>query len=108
MFQSACWLVAVFGTWEVGLEKQVVATFEAGVGQSALLAFFHLLQYVRQPRVWRCCKVLCWLVAVFDTSEVDLKKPMVATCETAMTACGLAAAAHMLGKEIVPVYNVSV
>ena len=52
--------------------------------------------------------MLCWLVAVFDTSEVDLEKPMVATCETAMTACGLAAAAHMLGKEVVPVYNVSV
>ena len=52
--------------------------------------------------------MFCWLVAVFDTSEVDLEMPMVATCETAMTACGLAAAAHMLGKEVVPVYNVSV
>ena len=32
MLQSACWLVAVFDTWEVGLEKQVVVTFATGVG----------------------------------------------------------------------------
>ena len=45
-------------------------------------------------------------VAVFDASGVDLGQPVVASCQTAMTACGLAAAAHLLGKEIVPVYNV--
>ena len=51
---------------------------------------------------------ICSFVAVFDTAGVDLQRPVVATCETALTACGLAAAAHLLGKEVVPVYNVSV
>ena len=32
MLQSVCWLVAVFDTSEVGLEKQVVVTFVTDVG----------------------------------------------------------------------------
>lgn len=48
------------------------------------------------------------IVAVFDAANIDLGKPLVATCQTAMTACGIAAAAHLLGKEMVPVYNVSI
>ena len=43
---------------------------------------------------------ICSFVAVFDTAGVDLQRPVVATCETALTACGLAAAAHLLGKVV--------
>lgn len=45
------------------------------------------------------------LKKIFDEANVDLSKPLVASCQTAMTACGLAAAAHIMGKETVPVYN---
>ncbi|PVD26774.1 hypothetical protein C0Q70_14452 [Pomacea canaliculata] len=45
------------------------------------------------------------LKKLFDAENIDLGKPLVATCQTAMTACGIAAAAHLLGKEMVPVYN---
>ncbi|XP_060593736.1 thiosulfate sulfurtransferase-like [Ruditapes philippinarum] len=41
--------------------------------------------------------------ALFDGSGVDLSLPMVATCNTGMTACCVAAARHILG-ESVPVY----
>ena len=39
---------------------------------------------------------------------MDLRRPIVATCQSAMSACALAAAAFILGKEDVAVYNVSV
>ncbi|KAK7504163.1 hypothetical protein BaRGS_00004467 [Batillaria attramentaria] len=45
------------------------------------------------------------LKKVFDAGNVDLGRPIVASCQTAMTACGLAAAACILGKETVPIYN---
>ncbi|KAK7103644.1 thiosulfate sulfurtransferase-like [Littorina saxatilis] len=45
------------------------------------------------------------LRSVFEQAGVDLAQPVVATCLTAMTACGLAAAAHILGKETVALYN---
>lgn len=41
--------------------------------------------------------------ALFDAAGVNLEKPMVASCFTGMTACGIAAAAYILGKDI-PVY----
>ncbi|XP_045170622.2 thiosulfate sulfurtransferase-like [Mercenaria mercenaria] len=44
------------------------------------------------------------LKALFDGSGVDLGQPMVATCLRGFTACGIAAAAQILGKENVPVY----
>ena len=44
---------------------------------------------------------------MFDEAGVDLNEPMVASCLLGMTACGVAAAAHILGKENVPVYYVS-
>ncbi|XP_076442018.1 thiosulfate sulfurtransferase-like [Babylonia areolata] len=45
------------------------------------------------------------LKSAFDAAGVDLGQKLVATCLRGMTACGLAAAAHILGKEVVPVYN---
>lgn len=47
------------------------------------------------------------LFSVFDRSGVDLGRPIVATCFRGFTACGVAAAAQILGKENVPVYAVS-
>ena len=44
---------------------------------------------------------------VFDSAGIDLAHPVVASCFLGSTACGLAAAAHILGKENVPVYYVS-
>lgn len=41
---------------------------------------------------------------LFNKAGVDLAHPVVATCFLGSTACGLAAAAHILGKENVPVY----
>ena len=46
-------------------------------------------------------------VSVFDSAGIDLAHPVVATCFLGSTACGLAAAAHILGNENVPVYYVS-
>ncbi|XP_041352951.1 thiosulfate sulfurtransferase-like [Gigantopelta aegis] len=43
------------------------------------------------------------LKILFDKAEIDLNKPLVASCLTGLTACGLAAAAHCLGKDV-PVY----
>ncbi|KAL4238047.1 hypothetical protein ACF0H5_002758 [Mactra antiquata] len=43
------------------------------------------------------------LKTMFREAGVDLNKPMVACCLTGMTACGVAGAAHVLGKDI-PVY----
>ncbi|XP_012938813.1 thiosulfate sulfurtransferase isoform X2 [Aplysia californica] len=45
------------------------------------------------------------LQKLFDNVGIDLSKPLVSTCQTGMTACAVAAAAHILGKEDVPVYN---
>ena len=50
--------------------------------------------------------VLCFVFAVFDEAGIDLAHPVVATCYLGSTACGLAGAAHILGKENVPVYYV--
>ena len=46
--------------------------------------------------------------AEFSNAEVDMDKPLVGTCGSAVTACILAftAHAHMLGKDM-SVYNVS-
>lgn len=44
------------------------------------------------------------LKELFDSAGIDLGHPVVATCFLGSTACGLAAAAHILGKENVPVY----
>ncbi|XP_060573301.1 thiosulfate sulfurtransferase-like [Ruditapes philippinarum] len=44
------------------------------------------------------------LKAIFDRAGVDLGHPIVATCFRGFTACGVAAAAQILGKENVPVY----
>ncbi|KAL5008664.1 hypothetical protein ScPMuIL_014245 [Solemya velum] len=41
---------------------------------------------------------------LFDEAGIDMAKPLTAMCQTGMTACGLAAAAHILGKTDVPVY----
>lgn len=41
---------------------------------------------------------------LFNSAGIDLAHPVVATCFLGSTACGLAAAAHMLGNENVPVY----
>ncbi|KAJ8308851.1 hypothetical protein KUTeg_013725 [Tegillarca granosa] len=46
------------------------------------------------------------LKQLFDAANIDLGRPVVASCLTGMTACGLAAAMHVLGKEKVPVYYV--
>ena len=45
---------------------------------------------------------------MFDDVGIDLAHPVVATCYLGSTACGLAAAAHILGKENVPVYYVRI
>ena len=42
----------------------------------------------------------------FSYAGVDLDKPLVGTCGSAVTACVLAFAAHMLGKDM-SVYDVS-
>lgn len=44
------------------------------------------------------------LKELFDSAGIDLAHPVVASCFLGSTACGLAAAAHILGKENVPVY----
>ncbi|XP_045170607.1 thiosulfate sulfurtransferase-like isoform X2 [Mercenaria mercenaria] len=41
--------------------------------------------------------------ALFDGAGVNLEAPMVGSCFTGMTACGIAAAAYVLGKDI-PIY----
>lgn len=43
------------------------------------------------------------LKAIFDTATVDMFSPMVVSCNTGMTACCVAAAMQILGREI-PVY----
>jgi thiosulfate/3-mercaptopyruvate sulfurtransferase len=45
------------------------------------------------------------LRAAFDAAEVDLGKPMVATCGSGVTACVLLFGAHLLGKEDVRLYD---
>lgn len=45
-------------------------------------------------------------LSVFDAARVDLGMPMFVSCMTGMSACTIAAAAHILGKENVPVYYV--
>eukprot|EP00058_Branchiostoma_floridae_P010042 XP_002595530.1 hypothetical protein BRAFLDRAFT_103518 [Branchiostoma floridae] len=44
-------------------------------------------------------------VVVYDGSGADLSGPMVATCGSGMTACGLVLAAYLCGKEDVPVFD---
>ncbi|XP_067680550.1 thiosulfate sulfurtransferase-like [Haliotis asinina] len=44
------------------------------------------------------------LKKLFDQAGIDLGKPLVASCLAGLTACGLSTAAHILGKEVVPVY----
>ncbi|XP_014774610.1 3-mercaptopyruvate sulfurtransferase [Octopus bimaculoides] len=41
---------------------------------------------------------------LFTASGVSLGKPLICTCQTGVTACGVAAAAEMLGKEEITVY----
>ena len=43
------------------------------------------------------------VLPVFNKAQIDLSKPLIASCLTGLTACGLAAAAHRLSKENVPV-----
>ncbi|XP_078607375.1 3-mercaptopyruvate sulfurtransferase-like isoform X1 [Branchiostoma floridae x Branchiostoma japonicum] len=45
------------------------------------------------------------LQEMFSASGVDLARPLVATCGSGVTACGVALAAHLCGKEDVPVYD---
>jgi thiosulfate/3-mercaptopyruvate sulfurtransferase len=45
------------------------------------------------------------LRAAFDDAGVDLRKPMVATCGSGITACVLLFGAHLLGKEDVRLYD---
>jgi thiosulfate/3-mercaptopyruvate sulfurtransferase len=45
------------------------------------------------------------LKELFANAGVDLTKPVVSSCQTGMTACGLIAAAYILGREDVPLYN---
>ncbi|XP_050406603.2 thiosulfate sulfurtransferase [Patella vulgata] len=44
------------------------------------------------------------LKSLFNAAAVDLGKPVTAMCETGLTACGLALAGNLLGKETIPVY----
>ena len=46
------------------------------------------------------------MILVFDAAGIDLGLPLMASCLTGMTSCAVAGAAHILGKENVPVYNV--
>ena len=50
--------------------------------------------------------LLCMYTSEFFRAGLDLDKAMVGSCGSGMTACILAFAAHMLGKDI-PVYDVS-
>lgn len=52
-----------------------------------------------------CLHYTC-VLPVFDASGVDLGLPVMVTCLTGMTSCAVAGAAHILGKENVPVYYV--
>ncbi|KAI8785219.1 thiosulfate sulfurtransferase [Biomphalaria glabrata] len=45
------------------------------------------------------------LKKLFDDAGIDLKLPLVSSCLTGMTACGLIAAANILGKDDVSLYN---
>ncbi|XP_059178185.1 thiosulfate sulfurtransferase-like isoform X2 [Physella acuta] len=45
------------------------------------------------------------LKKLFDEAGINLTKPLVSSCQTGMTACGLIAAAHILGKDDVALYN---
>lgn len=44
--------------------------------------------------------------AEFKAAGIDLDKPILATCGSGVTACWIAFAASLLGKEV-PVYDVS-
>lgn len=45
------------------------------------------------------------LKAMFDKAGIDLDKPLLVTCLRGLTACSVAGACHILGKENVPVYQ---
>ncbi|KAH9509248.1 Acyl-CoA:lysophosphatidylglycerol acyltransferase 1 [Bulinus truncatus] len=45
------------------------------------------------------------LKKLFENAGIDLSKPLVSSCQTGMTACGLIAAASILGRDDVPLYN---
>ncbi|CAG5134530.1 unnamed protein product [Candidula unifasciata] len=45
------------------------------------------------------------LKKLFTEAGIDLQKPLVSSCQIGMTACGLIAAAYILGREDVPLYN---
>lgn len=45
--------------------------------------------------------------SVFTASGVALGEPLICSCQSGVTACGIAAAAEMLGKEEISVYLVS-
>ena len=45
-------------------------------------------------------------ISVFDDAGIDLDKPLLVTCLRGLTACSVAGACHILGKENVPVYQV--
>ena len=53
---------------------------------------------------WFCYVIL--LCTEFSHAGVDLNKPIIATCGSGVTACWIAFAASLLGKDI-PVYDVS-
>lgn len=53
---------------------------------------------------------ICWcfdFLVVFDDADIDLNQPIVASCLRGLTAAGVVAAAHILGKDDVPLYVVS-
>ena len=56
----------------------------------------HMLPYSSAPPT---------LPAVFDEAGIDMERPLVASCGSGITACIVAFAAHMLGKDV-PVYDV--
>ncbi|RUS73211.1 hypothetical protein EGW08_019033 [Elysia chlorotica] len=45
------------------------------------------------------------LKKLFDDAGINLDKEVTSSCQLGFTACGLMAAAHILGKENVPLYN---
>lgn len=44
------------------------------------------------------------LKQLFKMVGIDINQPVVSSCRSGMTACGLAAALHVLGKDKTPVY----
>ena len=56
--------------------------------------------------VMSCELSVCLSVVEFEKAGIDLDKPLIASCGSGITACWIAFAASLLGKEV-PVYDVS-